>query len=72
MIEVKKEFTRNGEIVATLYLGDCYELLAQGKLKTDALVSDPPYGINFIHGGGGGGFDDSWGLSILQAYCRRR
>jgi len=55
MIEVKKEFTRNGEIVATLYLGDCYELLAQGKLKTDALVSDPPYGINFIHGGGGGG-----------------
>lgn len=47
---VKKEFTRNGEVVATLYLGDCLELLAQGLLKADALVSDPPYGIGFTYG----------------------
>lgn len=31
MPQVKKEFTRNGEIVATLYLGDCLDYLAQGK-----------------------------------------
>lgn len=52
MQQVKKEFTLNGEIVATLYLGDSLELLAQGKLKANALVSDPPYGISFQHGGG--------------------
>jgi len=33
---------------ATLYLGDCLEVLSAGLLKdADALVSDPPYGINF-------------------------
>lgn len=55
MQTVKKEFTRNGEVVATLYLGDCLELLAQGLLKADALVSDPPYGIGITLGGGGKG-----------------
>ena len=30
MQQVKKEFTLNGEIVATLYHGDCYALLEQG------------------------------------------
>lgn len=34
----------------TLYSGDCLELLAEGHLKADALISDPPYGISFTHG----------------------
>jgi len=40
---------------ATLYLGDCIELLKAGMLKADAVVSDPPYGIGFQHSGGGVG-----------------
>jgi site-specific DNA-methyltransferase (adenine-specific)/modification methylase len=39
---------------AVLYRGDCLELLAAGLLKADAIVSDPPYGIGFQHGGSGG------------------
>jgi len=38
---------------ATLYLGDCRELLAQ--IKADAVISDPPYGIAYSPGGGGKG-----------------
>lgn len=48
----------------TLYRGDCLELLRAGPGKTrpgfagvfgkiGAIVSDPPYGIGFQHGGGG-------------------
>jgi len=48
----------------TLYLGDCLELLRAGPGKPGpgnagvfgkigAIVSDPPYGIGFQHGGGG-------------------
>ena len=33
----------------TLYLGDCLEIL--DGLQVDAVVSDPPYGISFAHGG---------------------
>ncbi|MDP2786250.1 MAG: site-specific DNA-methyltransferase [Sulfurimicrobium sp.] len=40
---------------ATLYRGDCLELLAAGLLKADALVSDPPYGVGYQHRGGGNG-----------------
>jgi site-specific DNA-methyltransferase (adenine-specific) len=37
---------------ATLYLGDCLEVLPT--LEADAIVSDPPYGIKYSHGKGGG------------------
>lgn len=39
---------------AVLYLADCRDVLP--KLgKVDAVVTDPPYGINYCHGGGGRG-----------------
>jgi len=38
---------------ATLYLGDCREILPTLG-KVDAVVTDPPYGIGYAHGGGGG------------------
>lgn len=41
----------------TLILGDCRELLP---ISADAVISDPPYGIGYAHGGGGKG-----------AHCRR-
>jgi site-specific DNA-methyltransferase (adenine-specific)/modification methylase len=39
--------------LATLYLGDCREI-APGLERPAAVISDPPYGIGFAHGGGGG------------------
>lgn len=38
---------------AVLYLGDCREILPTLG-KVDAVVTDPPYGIGYAHGGGGG------------------
>ena len=40
---------------ATLYLGDCLEILPSIRKQVDAVVSDPPYGIGYVHGGGGRG-----------------
>ncbi|MFW9594132.1 MAG: hypothetical protein ACMV1D_01370, partial [Macromonas sp.] len=41
--------------LATLYRGDSLELLRAGVFgKLGAIVSDPPYGIGFQHGGGSG------------------
>ena len=41
---------------ATLYCGDSLALLRAGVFgKLGAIVSDPPYGIGFQHGGGGTG-----------------
>lgn len=37
-----------------LYCGDCLDLLPRISSKKDAIVTDPPYGINIIHGGGRG------------------
>jgi len=37
----------------TLYLGDCLEVLPTLG-KVDAVVTDPPYGINYSHGGSSG------------------
>lgn len=39
---------------ATLYLGDCLELLPTLQ-KVDAVVTDPPYGISYRHGARFGG-----------------
>ena len=38
---------------ATLYLGDCLEILPTLP-KVDAVITDPPYGIDYSHGKGGG------------------
>jgi site-specific DNA-methyltransferase (adenine-specific)/modification methylase len=35
--------------MATLYLGDCRDLFS--KIRADAVITDPPYGIDFSHGG---------------------
>jgi len=37
---------------ATLMCGDALALLAAGRLGCDAIISDPPYGISYQHGGG--------------------
>lgn len=42
---------------AVLYRGDSLLLLQAGRLKCDAIVSDPPYGIGFQRGWGVGGID---------------
>lgn len=39
---------------ATLYLGDCREILPTLP-KVDAVITDPPYGIAYQHSGGGKG-----------------
>lgn len=50
----EKRILANGR--AMLYRADSLELLHAGLLPPwDALVSDPPYGIGFQHGGGGNG-----------------
>lgn len=38
---------------ATIYLGDCREIVPSLE-KADLVLTDPPYGMNFIHGIGGG------------------
>tara|TARA_R110000822_G_C15316693_1_gene493303 strand:- start:1893 stop:2600 length:708 start_codon:yes stop_codon:yes gene_type:complete len=38
----------------TLYQGDCLEIMPTLE-KVDAVVTDPPYGIGYSHGKGGGG-----------------
>lgn len=50
----EKRILANGR--ATLYCGDSLELLKAGVFgKVGAIVSDPPYGIGYQHGGGGDG-----------------
>ena len=50
-----RKFNR-GNVSATLYLGDCLELLP---IEADAVITDPPYGINQDCGMGGGGWDST-------------
>lgn len=49
---------------AVLYRGDSLELLKAGLLKCDAIVSDPPYGIEFQHGGSGSGSGSGIGAPV--------
>jgi len=52
----KMPWTERREIgPCTLYLGDCLALLAAGQIPTEAaIIADPPYGIGYEHGTGGG------------------
>lgn len=47
---------------ATLYLGDCRDLARQ--IVADAVISDPPYGINYNHSGAHGRFR---GVGVTKA-----
>jgi site-specific DNA-methyltransferase (adenine-specific) len=47
--DMRKEVIGN----ATLYLGDCLEILPTLG-KVDAVITDPPYGIGFVHSGKSG------------------
>lgn len=51
---------------ATLYLGDCREILPTLPAET-LIVSDPPYGISYKHGGGGRKNIHSMGASRTQS-----
>jgi site-specific DNA-methyltransferase (adenine-specific)/modification methylase len=46
---IRKEERIGGQ---RLILGDCRDII--GGLEFDAICADPPYGIGFSHGGGGG------------------
>ena len=47
---------RRREVIGdcTLYLGDCLGVLSMLG-RVDAVVTDPPYGIGYVHGSGGDG-----------------
>ena len=52
---------------ATLYCGDCLELLADGAFKgVGAIISDPPYGISFVKGKGGHGVSDARNMKPIH------
>jgi site-specific DNA-methyltransferase (adenine-specific) len=51
---------------ATLYLGDCLEVLPTLG-KVDAVVTDPPYGLGDRWQGGGGSKHTSWKFDPLEA-----
>ena len=60
---------------ATLYLGDCLEILPTLE-PVDAVVTDPPYGIDHKHHGQRfkgatpiAGDDSAWAYEILDAYA---
>lgn len=51
---------------ATLYLGDCREILPTLE-RVDAVVTDPPYGLGDKWQGGGGGKKSSWTFNPAEA-----
>lgn len=52
---------------ATLYLGDCLEILPTLG-RVDACVTDPPYGLGDKWAGGGGGKRSSWRFDPKEAH----
>lgn len=52
MTAIRTEALAEGVV---LHLGDCREILPGIDVRPDATVSDPPYGISFVHGAGGDG-----------------
>ena len=50
---------------ATLYCGDCLDILP-GLKGIDAVVTDPPYGIGYVHGGGGRGITANRNLNPIR------
>ena len=63
---VRKEVIGN----ATLYLGDCLEILPTLQ-KVDAVITDPPYGIAHLWKGG---FSDKhgWGKALDESITRNK
>lgn len=51
---------------ATLYLGDCLEILPTLE-KVDAVVTDPPYGLGGLWNGGGGKGKSRWRFNPDEA-----
>ena len=51
---------------ATLYLGDCREILPS-LARPDAIVTDPPYGLGDKWQGGGGGKKSRWAFDPAEA-----
>ena len=51
---------------ATLYLGDCLEILPTLE-KVDAVITDPPYGLGDKWKGGGGSRRSSWRFNPSEA-----
>ena len=51
---------------ATLYLGDCLEILPTLE-KVDAVVTDPPYGLGDLWNGGGGKGKSHWRFNPDEA-----
>ena len=51
---------------ATLYLGDCREILPTLP-KADAVITDPPYGLGDKWQGGGGRGNSSWSFDPAEA-----
>lgn len=58
---------------ATLYLGDCLEILPhlQRSGCVDAVVSDPPYGIGYVHRANNNGFKSSAVSLIFLDRCAK-
>lgn len=62
---------RRREVIggATLYLGDCLEILPRLP-KVAAVVTDPPYGINYVHSGVGKGVTERRNLKPIEGDAR--
>ena len=64
MTAIKREERIGGQ---RLILGDCLEVM-QELGPVDAVVTDPPYGISYSHGGGGGKLARSTSLAKMPIY----